>query len=84
MFKHMKAVTIHVSEPVYREFKEQARRRERPASELIRAAMDEYRERHFRSGTSLAEPLPAASVGAVLESWGSRAELLGSYLDRGR
>ena len=84
MFRHMKAVTIHVNEPVYREFKEQARQRERPTSELIRAAMDEYRERHFCGGTSLAEPMPPASVGAVLEPWGSRAELLGSYLDRDR
>ena len=80
----MKAVTIHVSEPVYRDFQEQARRRDRPASELIRAAMEEYREHHFRGGVSLADPLPAASIGPVVEPWASRGELVGSLLDGDR
>jgi predicted transcriptional regulator len=80
----MKAITIHVSEPVYREFQDEARRRDRPASELILAAMEQYRQQHFQNRTTLTEPLSAAAVGEVLQPWSSRAELLDSLLDRDR
>ncbi len=39
----MKTITINVSEPVYRDFQEYARRNDRTTSELIREAMEEYR-----------------------------------------
>ena len=40
----MKTITVNVSEPVYEEFQRAARRlRIRPASELIREAMEQYR-----------------------------------------
>ncbi len=43
----MKAITIHVSEPVYQEFKEHAKRSDRKTAELIREAMEQYRKTHF-------------------------------------
>jgi len=78
----MKAVTIHVDEPTYRDFQEQARQKNRPASELIRRAMEEYRKRHFQGRTSLVSPPPPASVGEALKPWGNRAEMLETFLDR--
>jgi len=40
----MKTVTINVSEPVYREFQEYAKRNDRKTAELIREAMEQYRQ----------------------------------------
>lgn len=40
----MKTITINVSEPVYREFQEYAKRKDRKTAELIREAMERYRD----------------------------------------
>jgi hypothetical protein len=54
----MKAITINVSEPVYLEFQEQARRQDRTTAELIREAMEAYRERWRARGGSLRDLAP--------------------------
>ena len=54
----MKTITINVSEPVYRDFQQFARSRDRTASELIREAMEEFRQRRIVRSTTLAELKP--------------------------
>ena len=79
----MKAITIHVSEPVYREFQEFAKRTDRKAAELIREAMELYcAERIRRRGEhSLLDHEPI-SLGKPIKPWKSRADLLENYFDR--
>ncbi|MGI8605062.1 MAG: ribbon-helix-helix protein, CopG family [Verrucomicrobiales bacterium] len=78
----MKTITIHVSEPVYRDFQRHARRTDRKAAELIREAMAEYCERRIRGQArpSLYAPPKATSLGRILKPWTSRAELLEDFL----
>jgi len=78
----MKAVTIHLDEPVYREFQILARRAKRSTSELIREAMDSYIRTLSKKRNSLREAAPAASVGAILEIWSGRGDLLSDFFDR--
>ena len=63
----MKTITVNVSEPVYEEFREYARKLDRKASELIREAMEEYRLAHIARRTSLRDRRPV-SVGGPIES----------------
>ena len=76
----MRTITINVSESVYRDFQEHARRNERSTSDLIREAMREYRERNMNAGTSLRELRPS-SVGAVLNPLQAGEDLLAEMLD---
>ena len=76
----MKAITINVSESVYRDFQEYARRSERSTSDLIREAMKEYRERNMTAGISLRDLRPS-SVGAVLKPLRSGEDLLEEMMD---
>ena len=77
----MKVVTVHLDENVYRDFQQQARKQRRTASELIREAMESYRQRLKPVRAPLSEsPAPPASVGSVRQSWSSRAELLDDFL----
>lgn len=76
----MKAITIHVSEPVYREFQTLARRLDRTASELIRESMEQYlRQRGNQERRSLLDIRPL-SLG-IRKSWRSRQDLVGDMLD---
>lgn len=79
----MKTITIHVSEPVYREFQEFAKKTDRKTSQLIRDAMDLYRKQRMREkpSHSLLDHKPI-SLGKPLKPWKSRAELLENYFDR--
>lgn len=76
----MKTITVNVSEPVYRDFQEYARQRDRTTSELIREAMEAYRDRHIRPRFSLKE-LEPLSLGNVLKPLGPEDDLLGEMLD---
>ena len=60
----MKTITINVSEPVYRDFKEHARVCDRTTSELIREAMEVYRNERIRPKRSLRDLQPL-SLGFV-------------------
>ncbi len=77
----MKTITINVSEPVYTDFKRHAEQNDRPTSELIREAMEAYREARIRPIRSLRESRPA-SVQSVLQPWGAREELLNDFMER--
>lgn len=77
---HMKTITIKVSEPTYREFQQFAKQRDRSTSELIRQAMEEYRERHMRPRPSLRNIEPT-SVGKVLKPLGPDDDTLGEMLN---
>ena len=76
----MKTITISVSEPVYEEFRQYARKVDRKASELIREAMDLYRQQHMERRTSLRERQPA-SVGGPIQPITSEDDLLREMLD---
>ena len=79
----MKTISINVSEPVYRDFQRFARARDRTASELIREAMEDYRERRIYRSTTLADLTPV-SVGRVLRPLGPDDDLLQEMLDDDR
>lgn len=79
----MKTITINVSEPVYRDFQRLARARDRTASELIREAMEDFRERRIARSTTLADLNPV-SVGRVLKPLRLDDDLLGEMLDDDR
>ena len=75
----MKAITVNVSEPVYREFQEHARACDRTTSELIREAMELYRNQRIRPKPSLLEMQPL-SLGRVLRPLTAEDDLLGDML----
>jgi hypothetical protein len=76
----MKTITINVSEPVYDEFRQYARKVDRKASELIREAMDLYRQQHILRRTTLRDRQPA-SVGGPIQPITAEDDLLGEMLD---
>jgi hypothetical protein len=80
----MKTITINVSEPVYREFQEYARRHDRTTSELIREAMEQYRLQKIHPRGTLRN-LEPSSVGTVLREFQRDDDLLEEMLnDPGR
>lgn len=64
----MKTITINVSEPVYRDFQRFASAQDRSTSEIIRQAMEEFRDRKIRPARSVAESAPYYA-GKVSGSW---------------
>ncbi len=76
----MKTITINVSEPVYADFQRYAQQQDRSTSELIREAMEAYRQSRIRPSSSLRDSRPA-SVQAVLKPWTGRGELLEELMD---
>jgi len=76
----MKTITVNVSEPVYEEFQSFAAKVDRKTSELIREAMEEYRQEHMQRLTSLRNRRPAG-VGGPIEPITSDDDILGEMLD---
>lgn len=78
----MKTISINVSEPVYQQYQDRARQLDRSAAELIREAMEAYRER-WRAGktTSLRDlaPLSLGRVRRPLRAGDLFAEMLGEH-----
>jgi hypothetical protein len=64
----MKPITINVSEPVYRLFAAEAKKRDRKTSELIRDAMELYLAEKVRPSRSLDSWAPV-SLGTVKSDW---------------
>lgn len=60
MLIYMKAISLNVSDPTYRLFQEESERRDRPAAELIREAMEEYVRMRFAPRLSLADIKPVS------------------------
>ena len=78
----MKIITINLSEPVYRDFREYARQHDRTASEIIREAMEDFRSRKIHRPTSLKDIRPV-SVGKVLQPFKGSEDML-EELSRGQ
>lgn len=76
----MRTITINVSDPVYQDFRAFARKRDRKASELIREAMEMYRQAHIQRRTSLRDRRPA-SVGGQIQPITGADDILGDMLD---
>jgi predicted transcriptional regulator len=79
----MKAITINVSEPVYREFQRYAMALDRTTSELIREAMEDYLDQKLSRRTSLKD-LEPVSLGRVLRDTATRGDLLAEMRDDDR
>jgi predicted transcriptional regulator len=79
----MKAVTVHLDEPVYADFKRLAYQESRSASELIREAMVLYQEkRSTEKRASLVNGPEPASVGSFLQPVANREDITRDYFDR--
>lgn len=76
----MKTITVNVSEPIYEEFRQYAKKTERKASELIREAMELYRQQHMHRRTSLKDRRPVSVGGPILAITGED-DVLGGMLD---
>jgi len=85
-YKHMsvfmKVVTIHVEEPVYRDFQKLARRAKRSTSDLIREAMENFRRSCKTPRTPLWQATEPASVGHILVPWAGRQDWNDDFFDR--
>jgi len=79
----IKTITINVSEPVYEDFRRYGRKVDRKTSELIREAMEHYRQQHMQRRTSLRDRRPA-SVGGPIQPITANDDLLGEMLDDAR
>jgi len=79
----MKTITVNVSEPVYADFQAYAQKTDRKASELIREAMELFRQQHMHRRTSLKDRRPA-SVGGPIQPITAESDLLGAMLDDAR
>ena len=75
----MRTITIKVEEEVYEAFQEEAKKTTHSASELIRRAMEEYKEAHIAGGTSIFDHEPV-SVGRVTHPLDEEDDLLGEML----
>jgi Arc/MetJ-type ribon-helix-helix transcriptional regulator len=78
----MKTITIDVSEPVYADFREHAQKIDRSTSELIREAMEEYRDRRIKGGISIRDmhPIGLEPRGDAPASGSHEGDLLGKML----
>jgi Arc/MetJ-type ribon-helix-helix transcriptional regulator len=79
----MKTITVNVSEPIYGEFQDYARKMDRKTSELIREAMELYRKQYMHRTTSLRDRRPA-SVGGPIQPITGDDDILGGMLDDAR
>jgi hypothetical protein len=75
----MKAITVNVSEPLYVEFQEYAKRHDRTTAELIREAMEAYRQRWAERRGSLRDLVPL-DLGEVKHPLGRDDDLLEEML----
>ncbi len=64
----MKAISIYVSEKTYTEFKKYAQDQDRPVAELIREAMELYRERRIQPQASL-KRMPTSAKPRLKRRW---------------
>jgi hypothetical protein len=75
----MKTISVNISEPVYEDFIDHARRTDRTAAQLIREAMELFRNQHIRPRTSVATLKPL-NLGKTIRPLISRNDLLGEML----
>jgi Arc/MetJ-type ribon-helix-helix transcriptional regulator len=75
----MKTISVNISEPVYKDFVAFARKTDRTASELIREAMELFRDQRIRPRSSVATLKPL-NLGKTLRPLTSRDDLLDEML----
>jgi hypothetical protein len=75
----MKTISVNISEPVYKDFVEHARKTDRTAAELIREAMELFRDQRIRPRTSIAGLKPV-NLGKTLRPLTRRDDILGEML----
>ena len=76
----MKTISVNVSEPVYQDFLDYARRTDRTAAELIREAMELFRAQRIAARGSIRRLSPL-DLGEVLAPLHAEDDLLGEMLD---
>ena len=64
----MKLISIHVSENTYGEFTKYAKHQDRPVAELIREAMEFYREHKIQPQTAL-KRMPTTAKPKLKRRW---------------
>lgn len=77
----MKAITINVSDPIYSDFVRYSKKIHRPASEIIRSAMEEFHARQIARSTSLRQRRRPASVGGPVLPLSAQDDLMGEMMD---
>lgn len=75
----MKTISVNVSEPVYDDFMAHAERTDRTAAELIREAMELFRNERIRPQSSLAALKPL-NLGKTRRPIAKPTDLLGEML----
>ena len=80
ILEHMKTISVNVSEPVYQDFLEYARRTDRTAAELIREAMELFRAQRIAARGSIRRLSPL-DLGEVIAPLDAEDDLLGEMLD---
>lgn len=77
----MKPITINVSESTYLDFKKYAKRQDRKTAELIREAMELYREKKIKASASRSlRELEPVSVGRILKPLDGGEDILGEMV----
>jgi hypothetical protein len=79
----MKLISVNVSEPVYRDFQDYAKRTDRTTAGLIREAMEWYRRERIRPRKSVLDLKPL-NLGKVLRPLKREDDLLGEMLNDSR
>jgi hypothetical protein len=79
----MKLISVNVSEPVYRDFQDYAKRTDRTTAALIREAMEWYRHERIRPRKSVLDLKPL-NLGKVLRPLKREDDLLGEMLNDSR
>lgn len=74
----LKNIPLHV----HRGLKAQARRHKRSLNQEAILCLEQALAQLGGERPSLASPPPPVSAGALLQSWNSRAEMLGDFLDK--
>lgn len=64
----MKVISVYVSDKTYADFKRYAQHLDRPVAELIREAMEWYRNNRIQSGTVL-DRMPVSSKPKLKRRW---------------
>jgi len=77
--QYMKTISVNISEPVYEDFLKHARKTDRTAAELIREAMELFRNERIRPRTSVADLKPL-NLGKTLRPLTGRDDTLGEML----
>jgi hypothetical protein len=77
----MSTITVDIPDPVYRDFQDYAKRLDRPAAELVREAMELYREQKIAPKHRRLSDMPTVSVGEILKPLGPDDDLLGEMLE---